>query len=152
MSILQALVGFTYSIQTLAAYAYLPEIARDVGGVVMNGHTKWFVFIQFLSQVLFLLVVIIIGLGLGLNTVESAHAGQILVTITSTAAFVWAWMFCFPQCPPRRPLPERTSLWMEGFRQNWRTFCKIRRHYRKGVYWMMLAALVAEAGVTSLGK
>ena len=151
MSILQALVGFTYSIQVLAAYAYLPEIARDVGGVVMNGHTKYFTFIQFLSNILFLLVVLIIGGGLALDTVQSGQAGQMLVTVVSTASFIWAWGYCFPACPPRRPLPEGASLWSEGFRQNWRTFLKIRRHYRKGVFWFMLASLVGEAGVTALG-
>ena len=150
MSILQALAGFAFAIQVLAVYAYLPEIARDVGGAVMNGHTKWFVFIQHVSQILFLLVVIIVGIGLGLDTVESGQAGQILVTVVGTISFTWAWLFCLPECPPRRPLPEGATLWLEGFRQNWRTFQKIRRHYRKGVFWMMLSALVGEAGVTAL--
>ena len=31
MAILQAIVGFIYQIQVLAVYAYLPEMARDVG-------------------------------------------------------------------------------------------------------------------------
>lgn len=36
MSILQALNGFFYQVQILAVYAYLPEIAKDVGESVMT--------------------------------------------------------------------------------------------------------------------
>lgn len=151
MSILQAIVGFVFIIQVLVAFAYLPEMARNVGGMMMNSYTKWFTFIQFLSQILFVLVITILGVALQWDTVESGQAGQVLVTVVSSLAFGWAWGYLLPDCPARRKLPEGHSLWIEGFRQNYRTLKQINRHYKKGVKWFMMAVLVAEAGITSLG-
>lgn len=152
-SILQAFAGFLFSVQVLAAYSYLPELARNVGGVVMNAHTKWFVFIQFLSQILFLLAMIIVGGALTLDTIESSQAGQVLVTLVGGTAFVWAWGFCLPVRPTRRVLPENSApLVLEGFRQNGRTLLLVHRNYRKVLKWFMLATVFAESGYTALGK
>lgn len=116
----------------------------------MTHNTKWFTFIQFFSQILFLIVVIVVGSALRMDTVESGQAGQLFVSVVGIPTFTYAWGWKLPNRAARRELPEGSSLWLEGFRQNWRTVRQIYHHYRKGVWWFMLATLVAEAGVTSL--
>lgn len=49
MAVLQAIAGFIYQVQVVSNYAYLPEMAREVGQARMNSYTAIFTQTQFSS-------------------------------------------------------------------------------------------------------
>lgn len=49
MSVLQAIAGFIYQVQVVSNYAYLPEMAREVGQARMTSYTAIFTQTQFSS-------------------------------------------------------------------------------------------------------
>ena len=148
MAILQAIVGSIFIVQILATFSYLPEIGQQVSEKVMNHFTSWSVFLLFSSQAVFLIVVIGVSTIADLDDVQTGHVGQSFCTLWLIIFLPWAWKL-LPSRPPTRKLPEGHHLLFEGFRQNWRTFKKIRRHF-KTFQLFLLATALAEAGVTSL--
>ena len=150
MACLQAVVGFLFFVQIMATFAYLPEMARNVGGSTMNHFTKWFTFLQFLTQLIFLIVIIVPGIIFNIDTIQTAQLGQAVSTTFILGGFIYAWGYILPNRPAARELPEGHTLWLEGFRQNYRTVGIIRQHYKKGLKWFMLTNAVAEAGVSAL--
>jgi hypothetical protein len=116
------------------------------GGDTMNYFTKWFTFIQFATQLCFLMVVIVAGTLFGLDNVQTAQTGQGVSTVASIVGFTYAWGWLLPNRPASRVLPAGHSLLLEGFRQNIRTVKYIGKHYQKGLKWFLFTNAVAEAG------
>ena len=149
MAILQAVAGFLLPIQLMATYAYLPEIARNVGGDTMNHYSKWFQVIGFFTQLLFSGILLSATAIWDLNTIQIAQVGQGISAATLLVTIPYAWIYKNPERNKNKELPEGHSLWFEGFRQNWKTAKLIYKHYSKGLKWFLLANTVADAGVTA---
>lgn len=148
MAILQAIAGFVYQVQVVSNYAYLPEIAREVGQGLMNNFTAIFTQSQFISQALFNVVVIGISVGFGMSTVHTAMAGQTTCVVWGLLFFPWGWKL-LPARPARHTLQEGQSLFTAGFKQNWQTTKSIWVRYRKGLKWFLLALIFAEASAAA---
>ncbi|KAL3929238.1 MAG: hypothetical protein SGARI_004810 [Bacillariaceae sp.] len=132
----------------MANYAYLPEIAREVGQAFMNKFTAVFTQSQFLSQALFNICVIGISIGFGLGTVTTGMAGQAVCVLWGLAFFPWGWSL-LPARPARHSLQEGQWVLTAGFKQNWQTTKAIWVRYRKGLKWYLLALIFAEASAAA---
>jgi MFS-type transporter involved in bile tolerance (Atg22 family) len=148
MAILQAIAGFIYQVQVVSNYAYLPEIAREVGQSSMNNFTAIFTQSQFLSQALFNIVVIGISVGFSMDTVVTGMAGQVVCVAWGVVFFPWGWRM-LPARPARHTLQEGQWMLTAGFTQNWRTTKAIWVRYRKGLKWYLLALIFAEASAAA---
>jgi hypothetical protein len=149
MAILQAFAGFLYQVQVVSTYAYLPEMAREVGQKHMNKYTAIFEQCQFSSQAIFIVVVIGISLGLSLDTVRTAMVSQGAVVLWSVLLFTWGWKY-LPARPARHTLSDGQWTMLAGFAQNWKTSKAIWTRYRKGVKWYLLATIFAEASAAAI--
>lgn len=145
MAIFQAIAAFLYQVEILSTYAYLPDISRKVGQDKMTIYSSKFTMIQFLAQLLFLLLVGVLSTGLSLkDNVVTAQVSQGVNVLWVSVFFGWGWK-CMPTAPARHELEEGHSLWLEGFRQNWKTISKINKEYKNGLRWFLLATTFAEA-------
>jgi MFS-type transporter involved in bile tolerance (Atg22 family) len=149
MSILQAIAGFVYQIQVVTTFAYLPEMARQVGETMMNNFTTAFTQSQFASQATFNIVVIGTSLAFSLSTVQTAMVGQTACVIWGVLFFTWGWRLMPPR-PARHTLNENQFILTAGFAQNWRTAKAIWTQYRKGLKWYLLALIFAEASAAAI--
>ncbi|KAG7363884.1 vacuole effluxer Atg22 like protein [Nitzschia inconspicua] len=149
MAILQALAGFIYHVQNVSCYAYLPELAREVGQDRMNNHTAVFTQTQFGSQAVLMIVVTGISFGLSLSTVQTAMVSQTGVFLWCVVFFPWGWK-CLPARPARHDLKDGQWLITAGFVQNWKTAKAIWTKHRKGLKWYFLALIFAEASVSTI--
>jgi len=148
MALLQIVCVFTYHMQSLTAYAYLPDIARVVGEDIMTDFTGLFVQTQFTSQLGFLMIVILISTFFGFNDVGTAHVSQAVCVVFSGALLFPGWRLMEDR-PPNRDLQEGQRLLTQGFVQIYNTTKMINKHYRKGVKWYFLALVFAEAGTSA---
>lgn len=178
MSALQAIAGFIYQVQVVSTYAYLPEMAREVGQARMNSYTAIFTQTQFssvswrrfaisidpsglliyqflsniqhpLQQATFTVVVIGVSFMLQLHTVHTAMVGQTAVVLWCVAFFIWGWKY-LPSRPARHTLQEGQWMLTAGFAQNWSTAKAIWSQYRKGLKWYLLALVFAEASAAAI--
>jgi MFS-type transporter involved in bile tolerance (Atg22 family) len=149
MVILQAVAGCVLNVQNLATYAYLPELKRGVDESTMNRYTGWFQAIQFGSQMGFLMVIVMMGIILKLDTVQTAQVSQGMLVLILLWSSYRSWgQFLGPK-PASHNLPEgHSSLWLEGFRQVWRTLSKLKQRH-ESLMWFLLAMICAEAGSTA---
>ena len=145
MAILQSIAAFFYQLQVVAVFAYLPDIARQVGQTKMSRFASNFTSIQFLSQATFLVLIVGISFGLKTSDVVTAQISQAINTCTSTIFFSIGWFKYMTPRSAARDLPEGHSLLTEGFRQIWRTAKSINRYYKNGLRWYLLALIFAEA-------
>jgi hypothetical protein len=149
MAVLQAIAGFIYQVQVVSNYAYLPEMAREVGQKRMNNYTAIFTQSQFASQATFTVVVIAVSFGLSLSTVHTAMVSQTAVVLWGAVFFSWGWKF-LPARPARHVLHEGQWMLTAGFAQNWNTTKAIWSQYRKGLKWYLLALIFAEASAAAI--
>jgi MFS-type transporter involved in bile tolerance (Atg22 family) len=149
MAILQAIAGFVYQVQVVTTFAYLPEMAREVGERMMNKFTTLFIQSQFSSEVTFNVVVVGSSLAFALSTVHTAMVGQTACVIWSVLSFTCGWRL-LPSRPARHTVNEQQFILTAGFAQNWRTAKAIWTHYRKGLKWYLLALIFAEASAAAV--
>ncbi|KAG7340015.1 vacuole effluxer Atg22 like protein [Nitzschia inconspicua] len=135
MAILQAIAGFIYQVQVVSTYAYLPEMAREVGQKRMNNYTAIFTQTQFGSQATFTILVVGISIGLSLSTVHTAMVGQAAVVLWCAVFLTLGWKH-LPARPARHDLNDKQWLITAGFSQNWNTAKAIWSQYRKGLKWL----------------
>ena len=145
MSILQAVAVVCYQLQMVAIFAYMPEIAREVGEKKMTVFSSHFTAIQFAAQVLFLVVIGVIQSMLKASAVLTAQISQGMNTVTSSIFFGIGWFKYMTPRPPARDLPKDENLFTIGFKQNWNTARNIQRYFKKGLRWYFLALCFAES-------
>jgi MFS family permease len=149
MAILQAFAGFLYQVQVVSTFAYLPEMAREVGQERMNNYTAIFEQSQFSSQAIFTIVIVAFSIGFSLDTVHTAMVGQGAVVLWGVVFFSWGWKH-LPSRPARHTLHDGQWMLLAGFAQNWKTSKTIWTRYRKGVKWYLLATIFAEASSAAI--
>ncbi|KAG7340010.1 vacuole effluxer Atg22 like protein [Nitzschia inconspicua] len=149
MAVLQAIAGFIYQVQVVSTYAYLPEMAREVGQKRMNNYTAIFTQSQFGSQATFTILVIGISVGLSLSTVHTAMVSQTSVVLWCVVFFTLGWRYLPPR-PARHVLKDGQWILTAGFTQNWNTAKAIWSQYRKGLKWFLLALIFAEASAAAI--
>ena len=150
MLVLQGIAGFFYQLQVVAVYAYLPEIAREVGEPKMAIFCRNFTCSQFAAQFLFLVVVVVIQISAKTGVVLTAQISQGINTTTCILFFTLGWIKYMTTRPAAHVLPEGHNLLLEGFRQNWRTAKNTQRFFKKGLRWYFLALIFAESGRSQL--
>jgi len=150
MLILQGIAGFFYQLQVVAVYAYLPEIAREVGEPKMAIFCRNFTCSQFAAQFLFLVVVVVIQISGETGVVLTAQISQGINTTACILFFTLGWIKYMTTRPAAHVLPEGHNLLLEGFRQNWRTAKNTQRFFKKGLRWYFLALIFAESAAAAL--
>jgi UMF1 family MFS transporter len=150
MLILQAIAAFFYQLQVVAVYAYLPEIAREVGESRMTTFCRNFTFFQFLSQFVFLVAIVVIQILVESSEILTAQISQGLNTASCIFFFGFGWFKYMTTRPTAHDLPEGHNLLLEGFRQNLRTARNAQRFFKKGLRWYYLALIFAESGRSQL--
>lgn len=149
MAILQALAGFLFEMFLVTSYAYLPEIAFEVGEEKMKQFTPKFVMCNFSIQTMHLVVVLAISVALGTTTVQTAQISQGIATISLSVTLGLGWLKYLPKVEAKRPLPEGKSFSSAGFSQLWRTIKLINSKYKNSLRLFLLAVLFAESGYTA---
>jgi len=146
MAVLQALNGFIYNIQTLAAYSYLPTIATSVGSKLMMKYSADYQAVMFGMEVVYLLVCI--GVALALieqnDNQKTAQLGQVVNVLFSGPFYILAWYF-FTEVSKRRQLSSRESLFTTGFIEVFKTAKGIYTHYSSSLGYFLLAAVVCDS-------
>lgn len=146
----QALAVAIYYWQLVAAYAYLPEIARVVGESKMAGFTANFQSIQFGTQALFLVAMAIVA-AVGKQTqVVNGQISQGLNTLTCLFFFGVGWFKYLSRRNAVRKLPEGHSMILEGFRSNFKTIKSIQKDFKKGIRWFFLALAFSQASAQAI--
>jgi hypothetical protein len=150
MALLQCLGGALYEMHYTISSAYLPDIARyDVDTQTYNSFNQIFYILQFGGEVVFLIAVIALSTILGFNGIQLAQLSQGLGSVWLLVTFAGAWRR-FPEMPRRQKLPsEHSNLFVEGFRQNWRTARAIAQQ-SPVLKWFLWSVAVGEAGTSSL--
>lgn len=148
MAILQAVAGCLYQVLTLASYAYLPDIARQVPGETMARFTSFFSMAQFSCQTAFLVLVVALAFALETDDVTTAQMSQATNAVIIMLPFTLGWRG-LPRVGPRNTLEEGKSLVWQGFAQNWKTAKKINRDYRKSLKWFLWGVMFAESAANA---
>jgi len=152
MAILQAINGFLYTVQSLAAYSYLPEIATAVGETKMIKYTADYAVASSGMEVFYLVLCIGIGLALGLeeNDEATARLGQSVNVVVSGLLYYLAWYF-FTSVVARKKFDKGKSVVTSGFVQVFKTAKGIKNHYGSTVGYFLLAAMFCDAGHSAFG-
>jgi MFS-type transporter involved in bile tolerance (Atg22 family) len=145
MGILQALAAFIYQLQLVVLFAYMPEIAREVGEISMTKFSSHFSLAQYVTSTLFLVVITGITIAFSTSAVVSGQISQGVNTVTSLICFTVGWFKYLTPRPAVRAVPEGHWLLLEGFKQNWRTAKSVQKHYKHGLRYFLLAVVFAEA-------
>jgi MFS-type transporter involved in bile tolerance (Atg22 family) len=152
MALLQAINGFVFQITTLAAYSYLPEMARDIGERRMTKYSSKFFIMMFALESLYLIIVIGISIHFELN---DAATGQVALAINLLLAgfcYYYGWYFFSSKEGNLNSFDEgdqeltNISLCKSGFQQVFRTASGIFKHYASSLGWYLFAVIFAEAG------
>lgn len=147
MAVLQALNGFFYQVQLLAAYSYLPEIAASVGITLMTQYSADFAAVMFTTEVFYAVLCLSIAAAISIDPGDNesrARLGQIVNVIVSGSCYFFGWYF-FTHSPARRHLNEGESLCSAGFIQVFRTARGIKKHYSSTLGYFLLAAVSCNA-------
>lgn len=107
-----------------------------------------FVMMQFSAQALFLILVIAIAFPFGLNDVRTAQLSQGINVVWISIGFFFGWKI-LPDVPSRHERHKGHSLWMEGFKQVWKTSKSINRNYPHGLRWFFLGTIFGDAGANA---
>lgn len=154
MSLLQIIAAFLYQALVLAAYAFMPDIFREVGEKNMSRFTATWTASQFAAQAAFGVVVgVVAGIifwkyDVSQQDVVTAQISQAINVVSSVCLFTLGWKK-FPAVPRNRELPPGHSILTEGFKQNWKTIkCLAQTNSRKTLLYF-LAVVFAEAGTNT---
>jgi MFS-type transporter involved in bile tolerance (Atg22 family) len=151
MSILQVFAVIFYQVQSMIAYAYEPEIGREVGQEAMGRYTAHYTSNQFGAQVVFLLVIVALQVaGIANSAVRTGQISQAINTVTCIVFFGLCWFKHMTPRPALRDLPPNTSIVTAGLKQNIETFKNMNRYFRRGLKWYFLAVLFARAAGSSI--
>lgn len=148
VAILQIFVAFVGWAHTLLAYAYLPELTSDEK--VLNKFISSFTMVQYGSMVMFLVSIVGISYATGVfdNDVVVARLGVSVSFILTSGSFAYSWTH-FDARPAANVLPERASIWTEGFKQLGRTSKRIYKEF-PSLGWFYVAVAAGDAAIQSL--
>lgn len=148
VSILQIFVAFVGWGHTLLAYAYLPELTADEKE--LNKFVSIFTMVQYGSMVLFLVFIVGLSFATGVfdNDITVARLGGSASFILTSASFAYSWVH-LDRRPAARVLPERASMWTEGFKQLGRTSKRIYKDF-PSLGWFYVAVAAGDAAIQSL--
>lgn len=150
MSVLQALAGFVFELNYISSTPYVIETADKVDDGVMSMINKNAFVLYFAACFSYtLLVLLTTGLA-GLGPVDTVRVSQAAFVLMATPFMYLAWWRFLPESPARRQLPEGHFLWLEGFRQNWRTCTSIVRSENSGMRWFFVSTFFSEPGLLSM--
>ena len=145
MGVLQALAAFIYQLQLVTLFAYMPEIARQVGVLSMTKVSSNLCLVQFGASAFFLVAMTGITIAFKTSAVVTGQISQGVNTVTSMITFAVGWFKYLTPRPAVRAVPEGHWLLLEGFKQNWRTAKSVQKHYKHGLRYFLLAVVFAEA-------
>ena len=106
---------------------------------------------QFIVQAIFNAIILFVSYYEKLGTVETAMVSQGLTAVFCAVYLTWCWKL-LPERPRAHVLPEGQYLVFAGFRQNYRTFKNIWKHYKSGLRWFLLSTIWAEASASAIGS
>jgi len=150
MGVLQALAAFIYQLQLVVLFAYMPEIARQVGVISITKISSNLSLAQFASSTFFLIAMTGITIAFKTTAVVTGQISQGLNTLTSLITFAVGWFKYITPRPAVRAVPEGHWLLLEGFSQNWRTAKSVQKNYKHGLRYFLLAVVFAEASATAI--
>jgi len=141
--------------ETMALYAYLPELTNDEA--TMNRYTKVFAVLSYGTMVLYLAIVVGIATGVAFKSdrdsiddeIGTARLSQSVAFGVSVVCFSIAWGRLFQPRPAARSLAPSESLWCTGFMQLYRTSINVHRNYPM-VMWFFASVAVNDAAVAAL--
>jgi hypothetical protein len=112
-----------------------------------------FTMVQFISQILFLVLVLAVNTALGLTgggyeDVKSAQVSQALNAVWIIIAFGLSWRL-MDHVPAARQLPADRSVWTAGIRQVDSTIRAMYKNYRHSLAIFYLAVVFAESATNS---
>lgn len=149
MIILQSINGFMYFVQTLAAFSYYPEIAREVGVKKMATYLADYTVLTFGTELIYLIVVVGISTALSFDNIRIAQLGQALCVAISGVVYGLGWHKYFTNRPVARALRPGQNLAFSGFTQVFKTFAALWKHYRQSIGYFLLAVMVGQAGANA---
>ncbi len=145
MALLQAVNGFIFQVATLAAYSYLPEMAREIGENRMTKYSSKFFIMMFALESVYLIIVIGFSIHFRLGDVGTSAVAQTINVLGAGWCYYNGWKYLTPK--PGNPNPDDTrSLCTKGFSQSFRTASGICKHYSSSLGWYLFAVMFAEAG------
>ncbi len=147
MAFLQAINGFVFQVMMLAAYSYLPEMAREIGEKRMTKYSSKFFMMMFALESIYLIVVIGISLHFEMDDLATSQVAQSINLVFAGWCYYYGWKFFTPKVG-NRELTDKSSLCMSGFLQVFKTASGIWKHYRSSLGWYLSAVVFAEAGKT----
>jgi MFS transporter, UMF1 family len=177
MAILEAVSGLFFQVQLLSSFAYLPDIAREVGQETMNTNISYFLVTEIgVGQLLIVIIIIGISIAFELNDVATAQVGQSVVSLVAGLGFYVGWRR-LPRVPAKhfllmdkpsvssdnvreleeekedsnlRPRTEKQrSLLFQGFVQNWNTCKHINREYKNSLRWFLLGTAFGDSAASA---
>ena len=146
MIILQAVNGFIYQVQTLAAFSYYPEIARDVGERKMTSYLSDYTVLTFGTQLLYLLIVVSVGYVLAFDDVVLSQVAQAFCVVTAGPVYLMGWHWYFTKRPAARHLSQGDNLIFSGFVQVFKSFKAIWKLYKYTLGYFFVAVILGKAG------
>lgn len=150
MCLLQSLAVVFYFTQLCVLYAYLPDIARQVGEFTMAKFTSYFQIIQFGSQAGFLVVIAIVSVVMNPSTVMVGQISQGLNAFSCIILFSVGWFKYLEPVNAVRKLPEGHNMITEGFKNNFKTLKEVNKHYKKGIRWFFLGLCFSQAAAQAI--
>jgi len=124
--------------ETVVCNAYVPELTEDES--VLNYFTAMFVIIPFGCVVLFLSFVVGVAYALGIHENDGATA-KLAQTISFLVTVVFlgvSWGFFLKKRPPKHQLQPGKKVWVEGFKQIYRSSVDIYNNYHV-LKWFYIA-------------
>ena len=155
MSLILALLFFVGLFETMALYAYIPELTNDEEA--LNRYSRTFTVGGVLATILFLALITGVSgaLGYGGNDktldeeIKTARLSQSVGFALAVPLLSLSWGYFFQPRPPARLLAANESIWSSGFIQIYRTSRKVHQHY-PALQWFFVAVAFCDAGTTSL--
>jgi MFS transporter, UMF1 family len=143
------LLAFIGWIQTMVAYAYLPELTDSEEH--LSQYSQSFSILSFGSMVLLLSFVIGVSTlaGFGHDDVATARLAQTTSFVVNAVLLYIAWFCLFKPRPPQREIPSGQTLWTAGFIQIYHTSIHIYKHL-PALKWFYISVSFIDAGVNAL--
>ncbi len=145
MALLQCLNGFIFQVATLAAYSYLPEMAREIGESRMTKYSSKFFIMMFAFESFYLVIVIGVSIHYNMDDVQTSAVAQCINVLGAGWCYYNGWKYLTNR-PGTSQSGDNRSLFSSGFVQVYRTASGICKHYSASLGWYLLAVMFAEAG------
>lgn len=150
MSLLQAVIGFLFELNYISAIPYVIQLSSEMTSEALSFVNRNAFICYFAVGFTYTVAIALISSAVGLNQVQTAHFSQSVYVVAAGPLLYMAWIKLLPAVPARRQLAEGKKLWMEGFRQNWRTCIRMQKDFKQGLRWFLISTAFSEGGITSM--